>query len=187
MTDEYLDAMTEDFKKALAAFEKDLGSVRTGQASPQILDSVQVHVTSYDSKMLLKQLAKISAPDARMLTVNPWDKGTIKDIEKAILSSGLGLNPSSDGQLIRLPIPPLTGERRQQLVRLVRKMAESSRVRIRQIRREYNDIFKEMESDKDISQDELKRLLEVVQSGTNGAVKTLDGIAAAKEQEVLEV
>jgi len=187
MTDEYLDAMTEDFKKALAALEKDLGSVRTGQASPQILDSVQVHVTSYDSKMLLKQLAKISAPDARMLTVNPWDKGTIKDIEKAILSSGLGLNPSSDGQLIRLPIPPLTGERRQQLVRLVRKMAESSRVRIRQIRREYNDIFKEMESDKDISQDELKRLLEVVQSGTNGAVKTLDGIAAAKEQEVLEV
>ncbi len=187
MTDEYLDAMTEDFKKALAAFEKDLGSVRTGQASPQILDSVQVHVTSYDSKMLLKQLAKISAPDARMLTVNPWDKGTIKDIEKAILSSGLGLNPSSDGQLIRLPIPPLTGERRQQLVRLVRKMAESSRVRIRQIRREYNDIFKEMESDKDISPDELKRLLEVVQSGTNGAVKTLDGIAAAKEQEVLEV
>ena len=187
MTDEYLDAMAEDFKKALAAFEKDLGSVRTGQASPQILDSVQVHVASYGSSMPLKQLAKISAPDARMLTVNPWDKGTIKDIEKAILSSGLGLNPSSDGQLIRLPIPPLTGERRQQLVRLVRKMAENSRVRIRQIRREYNDIFKEMESDKDISQDELKRLLEVVQSGTNGAVKKLDGIAAVKEQEVLEV
>lgn len=187
MTDEYLDAMGEDFKKALAAFEKDLGSVRTGQASPQILDSVQVHVASYGSSMPLKQLAKISAPDARMLTVNPWDKGTIKDIEKAILSSGLGLNPSSDGQLIRLPIPPLTGERRQQLVRLVRKMAESGRVRIRQIRREYNDIFKEMESDKDISQDELKRLLDVVQTGTNDAIKQLDGIAAAKEKEVLEV
>jgi ribosome recycling factor len=187
MTDEYLDAMNDDFKKAIAAFEKDLSSVRTGQASPQILDSVQVHVASYGSSMPIKQLAKISAPDARMLTVNPWDKGTIKDIEKAILSSGLGLNPSSDGQLIRLPIPPLTGDRRKQLVRLVGKMAESGRVRIRQIRREYNDIFKEMESDKDISQDELKRLMEVVQSGTNETVKNLDNISAAKEKEVLEV
>ena len=187
MTDEYLDSMNDDFKQAIAAFKKNLGSVRTGQASPQILDSVQVHVAAYGSSMPLKQLAKIAAPDARLLTVNPWDKGTIKDIEKAILSSGLGLNPSSDGQLIRLPIPPLTGERRQQLVRLVRKMTEESRVRVRKIRREYNDIFKELESDKDISQDELKRLLDVVQDGTNGTIKTLDGIAKEKEQEVLEV
>jgi ribosome recycling factor len=187
MTDEYLEAMNDDFKKAMDAFKKELGSVRTGQASPQLLDSVQVHVAAYGSSMPLKQLAKIAAPDARLLTVNPWDRGTIKDIEKAILSSGLGLNPSSDGQLIRLPIPPLTGERRQQLVRLVRKMTETCRVRTRQVRREYNDIFKEMESDKDVSQDELKRLLELVQNGTNAAIKQIEGIAAVKEKEVLEV
>lgn len=187
MTDEYLEAMNDDFMKGIAAFKKDLGSVRTGQASTQILDSVQVHVAAYGSSMPLKQLAKLAAPDARLLTVNPWDKGTIKDIEKAILSSGLGLNPSSDGQIIRLPIPPLTGERRQQLVRLVRKMTESCRVRVRQIRREYNDIFKEMESDKDVSQDELKRLLEIVQNGTNDTIKQIEGIAAVKEKEVLEV
>ena len=187
MTDEYLEAMNDDFKKSVEAFKKELGSVRTGQASPQILDSVQVHVAAYGSTMRLKEMAKIAAPDARMLTVNPWDKGTIKDIEKAILSSGLGLNPSSDGQIIRLPIPPLTGERRQQLVRLVRKMTETSRVRIRQVRREYNDIFKEMESDKDISKDDLKRLLEVVQNGTNSTIKQIEGIAAVKEKEVLEV
>jgi ribosome recycling factor len=187
MTDEYLEQMREDFEKSISAFEKELTSVRTGQASPQILDSVQVLVASYGSTMPLKQLGKISAPDARLLTVNPWDKGTIKDIEKAILASGLGLNPSSDGQLIRLPIPPLTGERRQQLVRLVRKMAESSRVRIRQIRREYNDIFKELENEKEISQDELKRLLDLVQSGTDDTIKALDNIASEKEKEVLEV
>jgi ribosome recycling factor len=187
MTDEYLEAMNDDFKKAIEAFKKELGSVRTGQASPQLLDSVQVHVAAYGSTMPLKQLAKIAAPDARLLTVNPWDKGTIKDIEKAILSSGLGLNPSSDGQLIRLPIPPLTGERRQQLVRLVRKMTETCKVRTRQVRREYNDIFREMESDKDISQDELKRLLELVQIGTNSTTKQIEGIAAVKEKEVLEV
>ena len=187
MTDEYLEQMDDDFKKTISAFKKELGSVRTGQASTQILDSVTVFVASYGSSMPLKQLAKLSAPDARLLTINPWDKGTIKDIEKAILSSGLGLNPNSDGQIIRLPIPPLTGERRQQLVRLVRKMTEGSRVRVRQVRREYNDIFKEMESDKDISKDDLKKLLEVVQNGTNGTIKKLDDISSAKEKEVLEV
>jgi ribosome recycling factor len=187
MTDEYLEAMNDDFKKAMDAFKKELGSVRTGQASPQLLDSVQVHVAAYGSSMPLKQLAKIAAPDARLLTVNPWDKGTIKDIEKAILSSGLGLNPSSDGQLIRLPIPPLTGERRQQLVRLVRKMTETCRVRTRQVRREYNDIFKEMERDKDISEDELKRMLLEVQSATNNAIKQMEVLSNDKEQEVMEV
>ncbi len=187
MIDEYTTAMGEDFDRAIEALKKNLSTIRTGRASPQLLDSVQVMVSSYGANMPLKQLANISAPDARMLVVNPWDKNTLKDIEKAILSSGLGLNPSSDGQIIRLPIPPLTGERRRELGRLVRKMNEDGRIRARQIRKEYNDIFKEMESDKDISADELKRQLDVVQEATNAAVKKMEAISAEKEQEVQEV
>ncbi|MEL6346770.1 MAG: ribosome recycling factor [Myxococcota bacterium] len=187
MTDEYLSQMKEDFGKARASLEKDLTSVRTGRASPQLLDSVNVMVASYGTSMPIKQLASISAPDARMLVVNPWDKGTIKDIEKALLSSGLGLTPSGDGQIIRLPIPPLTGDRRQELVRLVRKMTEDARIRARQVRREYLDIFKEMESEKEISEDDLRRLGDQVQKATDAAIAELDQLSAAKEAEVLEV
>ena len=187
MTEEYLAQMKEDFDKAVSALSRDLSTLRTGRASPQLLDSVQVMVASYGTSMPINQLASISAPDARLLVINPWDKATIKDIEKAILISGLGLNPSSDGQLIRLPIPPLTGERRQQMVRMVRKMTEDARIRARHVRREYNDIFKELESEKEISEDELKRVLVQVQRATDGIIKALDKVASAKEKEVQEV
>jgi len=185
--DEYLEAMKDDFVKATESLKKDLNSVRTGRATPQLLDSVKVLVPSYGTSMPLNQLASISAPEARLLVLNPWDKSTIHDIEKAIMSAGLGLNPASDGQIIRLPIPPLTRERREQMVRLVRKMTEQARVRARHVRREYNDIFKEMETEKEISQDELKRLLGLIQTATDDAIKNLDEIAEAKEQEVQEV
>lgn len=187
MIDEYLSQMKEDFGKATAGLEKDLLSVRTGRASPQLIEGVQVMVASYGTTMPLNQLASISAPDARLLVINPWDKGTIKDIEKGILASGLGLTPSSDGQVVRLPIPPLTGDRRKDLVRMVSKMTEDARVRARQVRREYLDIFKEMESEKDISEDELRRLSDVVQKETDVAIQRIESISAAKEKEVLEV
>lgn len=187
MANEYLQSMEDDFKKALAAFQKDLSAVRTGRATPQLLDGVSVHVAAYGTSMPLNQLASIAAPDARLLVVNPWDKGTIPDIEKGIQASGLGLNPSNDGQIVRVPIPALTGERRQDLVRTVKKMAEDARIRSRHVRREYIDLFKELESEKDISEDELARLLKRVQEATDGAIARIDTVCDAKELEVQEV
>ncbi|MCB9779022.1 MAG: ribosome recycling factor [Alphaproteobacteria bacterium] len=187
MSAEYLQSMGDDFKKVIAGFEKELTTVRTGRATPQLLDSVSVHVASYGSAMPLNQLGSISAPDARMLVINPWDKGTIPDIEKGIIGSGLGLNPSNDGQIVRVPIPALTGERRQELVRAVKKMAEDARIRARHVRREYNDLFKELETEKEISQDDLDRFLKKIQESTDGCVTRIDELSAAKEQEVLEV
>lgn len=185
--DEYLDAMREDFDKVLESLKQQLATVRTGRASPQLLDQVQVQVQAYGATMPLNQLATITAPDARLLVVNPWDKGTIPDIERSIQAAGLGLNPSSDGQVIRVPIPALTGERRQELVRTVRRMVEDARIRARHVRRDYNDLFKGLEADKEISQDELSRYLDKVQKATDATVAELDRIAQAKEKEVLEV
>lgn len=186
MSSEYIDAMNEDFSKVDAHLARELTTVRTGRASPQILENLQVEVASYGTKMPINQLATITAPDARMLVVNPWDKGTIPDIEKGIAVSGLNLNPSNDGQIIRVPIPALTGERRKQLVRQVGQMLEAARVRARGVRKEYNDIFKELEAEKEISEDDLKRMLEQVQQSTNSCVKRLEAATAAKEQDVLD-
>ena len=187
MSDEYLAAMDDDFKKVVSGFEKELTAIRTGRATPQLLENVNVNVATYGSSMPLNQLASISAPDARLLVVNPWDKGTIGDIEKAIISAGLGLNPSNDGQIVRVPIPALTTERRQDLVKTVKKLTEDARVRARHVRREYNDIFKELEADGEVAKDDLDRLLKKVQDSTDTIIARLDAIATAKEKEVLEV
>lgn len=187
MTEEYLSAMQEDFKARIEGLERNLATIRTGRATPQLLDNVQIMVASYGATMPLKQLATIQAPDARLLVINPWDKGTIKDIERGILASSLGLTPSSDGQIIRLPVPPLTGERRQTLVRQVRQQTEDGRIAARQVRREYLDIFKEMEKEKEISEDEFKRLSAQIQDATNAAIKQMETAASEKEQEVMEV
>ena len=185
--EEYLQSMREDMDGALGALRSNLGTVRTGRASPQLVEGVQINVTAYGANMPLKQLATISAPDARLLVVSPWDKSVIPDVEKGIASAGLGLNPSNDGQIIRIPIPALTGERRQELVRLARRFGEEGKVRVRAVRREYNDLFRDLESDKEISEDELGRLLKRVQSATDGAVKRVTETVAAKEQEITEV
>lgn len=187
MSDEYLQAMYDDFEKAVGAFKRDLATIRTGRASPALIEGVVVNVSSYGAVMPLNQLSSISAPDARLLVVNPWDKGTIGDIEKAIQSSGLGLNPSNDGQIVRVPIPALTTERRKEMVKLVGKMTEEGRVRARGVRRDYNELFKSLEADKEITQDDLKRYLEQVQKSTDENIKKIEELAAAKEKEVLEV
>jgi ribosome recycling factor len=184
MTSEYLDAMKEDFAKVDAHLARELTTVRTGRASPQILENLQVEVASYGAKMPINQLATITAPDARMLVVNPWDKGTIPDIEKGIAVSGLNLNPSNDGQIIRVPIPALTGERRKQLVRQVGQFLEAARVRARGVRKEYNDLFKELETEKEISEDDLKRFMKVIQDATNVCVSQIDDHASQKRQEI---
>jgi len=187
MSDEYLDAMQDDFKKVVSSLKREFSAIRTGRASPQLLDTVQVSVASYGAVMPINQLASVSAPDARLLVVNPWDKNTLSDIEKAIMSSGLGLNPSNDGQVIRVPIPALTVERRKELVKAVGKMTEDARIRARHVRREYNDLFKDLEAEKEITQDDLKRMLDQVQASTGDCIKELDAVAADKEKEVMEV
>jgi len=187
MQDEYLKSLAGDMEKAMETLKRELIAVRTGRAAPGIIENLQVHVHSYGSNMSLRELGSIAAPDARLLVVNPWDKGTLLDIEKAIASAGLGFNPSNDGQIIRIPIPPLTGERRQALVKVVKKAAEDAKVRVRAVRREYNELFKSLCDDKDITEDELKKLLEKVQASTDAHVKKVDDVCAAKEKEVLEV
>lgn len=186
MVNEYLSSLTEDMNGTLAHLAKELGTVRTGRASPAILHSVQVHVSSYGATMPINQLATINAPDARLLVVQPWDKTTLSDVEKAIGSAGLGLNPSNDGQVIRIPVPALTGDRRKELTRRVGKIGEDAKIRARQVRRDYNDTFKAMEADKDISEDELKRVLKLVQDATNDAVARIDAEVKAKEAEILD-
>lgn len=185
--EEYLEAMADDMKAALESLEKDLSKIRTGRATPKLVDGVQVVVQSYGATMPLNQLATVNAPDARLLVITPWDKSTIQDIERAIVQAGLGLNPSNDGQLIRLPVPPLTAERRADLVKQVRKSGEDAKVRVRHVRREYNDMFKQGEKDGDIPEDQCRKLLDKVQSATDDNVKRIDAMLEAKEAEVAEV
>lgn len=187
MADDLLSTLLPDMDKVIDSLKRDLVAVRTGRASPGLIENVQILVQSYGSTMALRELAGITAPDARLLVVNPWDKGTLHDIERGIASAGLGLNPSSDGQIVRIPIPPLTGERRQALVKVVKKAAEDAKVRVRAVRRDYNELLKTAHDDKDVTDDELKKLMDKVQSVTDAHVKKVDEIAAAKEKEVLEV
>ena len=185
--EEYLEEMADDFAKCVSAFENQLTSVRTGRASPVLLEGVQVHISTYGTNMPIKQVASITAPDARMLVVNPWDKTTMSDIERGIRSAGLGLNPSNDGNIIRVPIPPLTGERRQELTRKVRQMAEDARIRARGVRRDYNNLIKEAENDKEISEDDSRGYQKQVQDDTNACIAKIDDICKVKEAELMEV
>ena len=184
---EYLDGIDDDFESGIQAFKSNLNTVRTGRASPQLIEGVQVDVTSYGAKMGLKEIASINAPDARLLVVNPWDKTTINDIERAIRAAGLGFNPNNDGQVVRVPIPPLTGERRADLVRRVRLLAEESRVRARKVRRDYIDLVKELENEKEISEDESRSLGKTIQVKTDKCITLIDDIASEKEKEVMAV
>ena len=186
MIEEYLSSMKGDFEKAQTAFKRELTTIRTGRASPQMLETVQVEVKAYGSAMSITSVATITAPDPRMLMVNPWDKGTLRDIEEAIRNANLGLNPSSDGQIIRVPIPALTADRRAGMIKQVAKMAEDARVRARAVRRDLNDLIKEALDAKDITEDENKRALERIQKATDAAIAEIDAVAAAKEKEIKE-
>lgn len=185
--DEFIIAAEDDMKGAIDSLSRELGKVRTGRATPKMLETVQVHVASYGAVMPITQLATIQAPDARLLTVTPWDKTTLRDIERGILEASLGLNPNNDGQIIRVPVPPLTADRRRELVRTVQKTGEETKVRVRGVRREYNDTFKDAEKSGDISEDDLRRLLDKVQELTDKYVALVDKHCTAKEAEVNEV
>jgi ribosome recycling factor len=171
--------------KAMEALRRDLNTIRTGRASPSLLDRVQVEY--YGTNTPLNQLAGISVPEPRMLVVQPWDRGSIGAIEKAIQKSELGLNPSNDGQVIRLAIPALTEDRRKQLVKTVHQFTEESKVAVRNIRRDAMDHVRKLKSDKEISEDDERRAEHQVDDLTKKFTEEADKIGKAKEHEVMEV
>lgn len=185
MTEELFQEAEEKMKKTVEAMRKDLASIRAGRANPALLDKVQVDY--YGTMTPVNQLATISAPEPRLLVIQPWDKSVIASIEKAILKSDLNLNPSNDGNIIRIPIPQLTQERRMELVKLVKKKAEEYRVHIRNIRREANDRIKALEKDKSISEDEAKRAQDKIQKITDSYIEQVDTVLSNKEEEIMEV
>ncbi|MEA1976618.1 MAG: ribosome recycling factor [Chloroflexota bacterium] len=169
---------------AISSFEEDIASIRTGRASPALVDRLSVEY--YGNPTPLMQLATISAPEPRLLTIRPFDPASIKDIERAIMSSDLGLNPNNDGKLIRLSIPPLTEERRHELVRVVKNRAEEGRVAVRNVRRDTQNDMREFEREKMISEDELKRGEDDLQKLTDQYIDQLNELGDRKETEVLE-
>lgn len=182
------DALTDAearMKGAVRSLEEDLGGIRTGRASPALVERLQVEY--YGSPTPLMQLATISAPEPRLLTIRPFDQGSIRDIERAIQASDLGLTPSNDGKLIRLSIPPLTEERRHDLVKIVRGRTEEARVAVRNVRRDIHNDLREFEREKLISEDELGRAETELQRLTDEYVEQVNQAAEKKENEVLEV
>jgi len=184
-----MEALVKDtsarMERSIEAFRKELGKVRTGRASFSLLDGVKVDY--YGTLTPLQQVGTLSVPESRLITVTPWDTKLIGPIEKAIQASGLGLNPSSEGKTVRIPIPPLTEERRRELAKVVRKMAEDARVAVRNVRREAIEKLKGREKRKEISEDVVKRGQERIQKETDAHVKKIDDILKSKEQEILEV
>ncbi|MGH7576105.1 MAG: ribosome recycling factor [Longimicrobiales bacterium] len=172
-------------EKAVDAMRRDFAAVRTGKASPALLDTVRAD--AYGSKMPLNQLATVSVPEPRLLVVQPWDKSLLPVVEKAIRSSELGLNPANDGNVIRVPVPPLNEERRREMVRLLHRIAEEGRVAVRHARQEANKSIKAREQSHEIGADDARRELDEVQKLTDEYIGRIDELLAAKEQEVLEV
>jgi ribosome recycling factor len=183
--DDELEEAELEMDGAVEHLGKELAKYRTGRATPKLLDSVVAE--AYGSSMRLNELATVKAADARLLVVTPWDKSTITAIERGIVSAGLGLNPSSDGQVIRVPVPPLTADRRRDLIRCVRGVGEDTKVRVRNIRRDINDKLKKAEKASDISEDDLRLYLASVQELTNQYVAQIDEAVTAKEAEISEV
>jgi len=175
----------ERMAKAIENTRSELMKIRTGKASPALLDTVRVEY--YGSVVPLKQVANINAPEPRLITIQPWEKKMIGEIEKAILKSDLGLTPANDGTLIRLPIPQLTEERRKDLVRLCHKLAEEGRIAIRNVRRDANDKLKALEKDHDISEDQFHTATDEIQKITDSHTEQIDELLKKKEEEIMEV
>ncbi len=175
----------ERMQKAVENTRMEFTRIRTGKASPALLDTIRV--SYYGSMVPLKQVAAINTPEPRLITIQPWERNIIGEIEKAILKSDLGLTPSNDGHVIRLPIPQLTEERRKDLVRLCHKLAEEGRVAIRNIRRDANDRLKKLEKDHQISEDQYHTAVDEVQEITDEHIALVDELLKKKEEEILEV
>lgn len=185
MIDEITKDAEERMQKSVASLETAFNKIRTGRAHPSILDGVMV--SYYGSDTPLNQLANVNVEEGRSLLVNPWEKGMIGEIEKAIMKSDLGLNPSNNGESIRVPMPPLTEETRRQYTKQARSEAENARVAIRNIRRDANSDLKELEKEKEISEDDLRRSEEQIQKLTDSYVAAVEASLATKEQDLLSV
>lgn len=175
------DKMQKSFESLLHQYSK----IRTGRASAAILDDIRINY--YGQPTPIKQMCNVSIPEARTIIVQPWDKTTLADIEKAILAANLGITPENDGNVIRLPFQPLTEDKRKDIVKTLKKMAEESRVAIRNIRRDANELAKKMKKDTEISEDDEKKLLKDLQDITDEWIKKIDEVEKAKEKEILEV
>jgi len=185
MAKKIIEDTSDRMEKTIEHLTKDFAGLRAGRANPAMLDKIMVDY--YGTPTPLNQLGNIGVPEPRLLVIQPWDKTSIPDIEKAIMKSDLGVNPSNDGNVIRINIPSLTEERRKDLVKVVRKRAEEAKVAIRNIRREANDSLKSMEKDGSISEDECKKRLDEVQKITDNHIKEIDRLAGGKEKEIMEV
>ncbi len=180
-----LEEIKRRMEGALTSLKNDFGGLRTGRANISLLDPIMVE--AYGSMVPLNQVGSVSAPEPRMLSVTVWDKGVLIGVEKAIRNSGLGLNPITDGQNLRIPIPPLNEERRRDLAKLAGKYAEATRVAIRNVRRDGMEGLKKAEKDKAIGEDEVKKLSTTLQETTDSFVKQVDGLLKAKEEEIMQV
>jgi ribosome recycling factor len=185
MVDGRLNEFSRRMDGALEALRKEFGGLRTGRASVHLLD--QVVVPAYGSSMPLNQVGNVNVPEPRMITVQVWDRGLVREVEKAIRDGGLGLNPASDGQLVRVPIPELSQERRTELSKIAHKYAEQARVAVRNVRRDGMEMLKKQEKDGKISEDEHKGLHDQVQKLTDEHIKKVDDALAAKEKEIMQV
>lgn len=189
MNEEIIDVAVEEAKekmnKAVGHVKSELGGIRTGRAAPGLIETLKVQL--YGTEVELRQLASISVPESKMLVISPYDKGSIEAIEKAIQGSGLGVTPSSDGQVVRLSFPPLTEERRKELVKLVKQKAEDGRVAVRNLRRQARHELEALEHGSEISSDELERAEREMDKATHSAIGEVDVLLAHKETELMEV
>jgi len=179
------DNLRKKMNTTIESLKKDFSGLRAGRASTSLLDNVMVDI--YGSMMPLSQVGTVSAPEARMLSIQVWDKSAVKNVEKAIMEAGLGLNPVSDGQLVRLPLPDLSEERRKELVKIAGKYTEASKVSVRNIRREGMDSLKALEKSSDISEDDQRRGSEDVQKITDDHIKKIDELFSQKEQDIMSL
>ena len=184
MKDEILSELRQKMNNSVESLQKEFVRIRTGRASTALLDGIKVNC--YETHMPLDQVASISVPESRLITIKPWDQTIIGEVEKSILKSELGLTPINDGKIIRISIPPLTEERRKELAKLARKIAEEARISVRSHRREANEIFKELKNEKEISEDDMYKSQDKVQKITDEFIEKIDEITAEKEKEIIE-
>ena len=184
MLQDVINTAKEKMKKSCAVYERDMMGLRAGRANPQLLDRIMVDY--YGTPTPIQQVANVTVPEARMIQIQPWESSLIKKIEKAILASDLGLNPSNDGKIIRLIFPELTEERRKELVKDVKKKGEASKVAVRNIRRDANDAYKKL-TKQDVSEDEVKELSDEIQKQTDKYIKEIDAVVEKKSKEIMTV
>ena len=185
MIDEIFEDLKDRMGKSIESLKREYSRLRTGRASISLLDGIKV--SYYDTLTPLNQMASLAVPEPRLIVIQPWDKTAIEDIEKAILKSELALTPINDGKVIRISIPPLTEERRKELVKVARKMSEENKVAIRNIRRDANEMLKDLKKEKEITEDDLYRSQEEVQKTTDQFISQVDELCATKEKEILEI